>query len=353
MSISAAIVGASGFTGGELLRLLLGHPSIEAVQITSRRLAGHPAHRAHPHLRGLSDLVFEPAEEVRACDVVFLCLPHGEAQREIDRYLGLARVVVDLSADFRLRDAGEYEAWYGEAHARPELLQRAVYGLCETSRGRIREGGEAERESARARLISGVGCNATAMILALLPLARAGLVRRAIADIKVGSSEGGAEATDASHHPIRAGATRTYSIGGHRHLAEVRQALGAEIDVDATVTSIELVRGVLCTAHVEPSRPVDEREVRRLYREAYAREPFVRVVSERSGLHRLPDPKVLVGSNFADVGFGVDARSGRIVALCAIDNLVKGAAGSAIQAANVALALEETAGLRTPGVFPA
>jgi N-acetyl-gamma-glutamyl-phosphate/LysW-gamma-L-alpha-aminoadipyl-6-phosphate reductase len=189
------------------------------------------------------------------------------------------------------------------------------------------------------------------MILALMPLARAGLIKRAIADLKVGSSEAGAEASESSHHPIRSGATRTFSVGGHRHLAEVAQELGP-IQLDATVTSIDLVRGVLCTAHVEPTRPVDDREVRRLYREAYEREPFVRVVAERSGLHRLPDPKAVVGSNFADVGFAVDGRSGRIVALCAIDNLVKGAAGSAIQALNVALGLDEREGLRMPGVFP-
>lgn len=342
MSLRAAVVGAGGFTGGELLRLLLGHPEIEAAQATSRRLGGHPVHRAHPNLRGVSDLVFEGPGDVSPCDVLFLCMPHGEAQREIDRWMSLARVVVDLSADFRLRDAGAYRAWYGSEHPRPDLLASAAYGLCETGRSRLRG----------ARLVSGVGCNATAMILALLPLARAGLVRRAIADIKVGSSEGGAEGSDASHHPIRAHATRTYSVGGHRHLAEVRQELG-EIDLDATVASIELVRGVLCTVHVEPARPVDERELRRLYREAYEREPFVRIVCERSGMHRLPDPKALVGSNFADVGFGVDERSGRIVALGAIDNMVKGAAGSAIQAANVALGLDETAGLRAAGVFPA
>lgn len=341
MTIRASIIGGSGFTGGELLRLLLGHPSITVEQVTSRSLAGHAVHRAHPNLRGLTDLVFEKPEDVRACDVAFLCMPHAQSQRDIDRYLGLARHIVDLSADFRLRDPAAYREWYGEDHARPDLLASAAYGLPESGRSRLRE----------ARLISGVGCNATAMILALMPLARAGLIRRAIADLKVGSSEAGAEAGESSHHPIRSGATRTFSIGGHRHLAEVAQELGA-FPLDATVTSIDLVRGVLCTAHVEPTRPVDDREVRRLYREAYDREPFVRVVAERSGLHRLPDPKAVVGSNFADVGFAVDGRSGRIVTLCAIDNLVKGAAGSAIQGVNVALGLDEREGLRAAGVFP-
>lgn len=341
MTTRASIVGGSGFTGGELLRLLLGHPAIEVAQVTSRTLAGHPVWRCHPNLRGLTPLIFQAPEELEACDVVFLCAPHGTAQREIDRYLGLAGRVVDLSADFRLRDPAAYEAWYGEPHARPDLLESAAYGLCETGRSRIRE----------ARLISGVGCNATAMILALLPLARAGLVRRAIADVKVGSSEGGAEASEASHHPLRAHATRTFSVGGHRHLAEVAQELGA-FPLDATITSIDLVRGVLCTVHVEPTEPLDERMVRRLFHEAYGREPFVRIVADRSGLHRLPDPKTLVGSNYADVGFAVDGRSGRVVLLSAIDNLVKGAAGSAIQALNVALGIDEKTGLVAPGVFP-
>lgn len=342
MSIRVSIVGGSGFTGGELLRLLLAHPAFELAQVTSRRLAGHPVWRCHPNVRGLSPAIFQSPDDLEACDALFLCMPHGAAQRELDRYAALAPRVVDLSADFRLRDPTAYATWYHAPHERPDLLESAAYGLCETGRARIRG----------ARLISGVGCNATAMILALLPLARAGLIRRAIADIKVGSSEAGAEPSEGGHHPLRSRATRTFSTGGHRHLAEVAQELGA-FPLDATITSIDLVRGVLCTVHVEPTEPLDDRAVRRLFREAYEREPFVRVVADRSGLHRLPDPKSLIGSNFADVGFAVDDRSGRVVLLSALDNLVKGAAGSAIQALNVALGLEETAGLRAPGIFPA
>jgi len=337
----ASIVGASGFSGGELIRLLLAHPHIQIAQVTSRTLACHPVHRAHPNLRAATDLIFENPDDLTPCDAIFLCTPHGNSQRDIDRYQSLARHVVDLSADFRLRDPEAYREWYGQSHLRPDLLESAAYGLPETGRARLRE----------ARLISGVGCNATAMILAMLPLARAGLIRRAIADLKVGSSQAGAEPSDASHHPLRAHATRTYSTGGHRHLAEVAQELG-NFPLDATMTSIDLVRGVLCTAHVEPTEPLDERRVRALFREAYQREPFVRIVAERSGLHRLPDPKAVVGSNYADVGFAIDPRSGRIILLCAIDNLVKGAAGSAIQSLNVALGFDETAGLRAPGIFP-
>ena len=342
MPVRASIIGASGYTGGELCRLLLAHPEAELVQATSRSLVGQPLHRVHPNLRGHSALTFSVPDALEPCDVLFLCMPHGESSKQIARYTDHARVVIDLAADFRLRDMDSYRRWYGVEHPAPDAARTAVYGLPELSRDSLRD----------ARLISGVGCNATAMNLALLPLARAGLIDRAIADIKVGSSEGGAEASQSSHHPERSRAVRTYSPWGHRHLADVKQALG-DLRIDATITAIEMVRGVLCTAHVEPTRPVDDKELWRLYREAYNAEPFVRIVRDRAGMHRLPDPKVLAGSNHADVGFVIDEHSGRIIALCAIDNMMKGAAGSAVQCMNLAFGLPETAGLTFPGLHPA
>lgn len=342
MTVRASIVGGSGYTGGELLRLLLGHPGVEVAQVSSRSLATQPVHRSHPNLRGHTDLVFVHPDEIQACDVLFLCMPHGTAAGDIGRWMELAPLVIDLSADFRLNDGERYQRWYGEMHPNPGALAEAVYGLPEVSRRRL----------PGSRLVSGVGCNATAMTLALLPLARAGLVRRAICDVKVGSSEAGAEPSAGSHHPVRARTARTYSASGHRHLGEVEQSLG-DLDVDATVTAIDMVRGVLCTAHVDPTRPVEMKELWKLYRGAYAEEPFVRLVADRSGPNRFPDPRVVVGSNHADVGFAVDERSGRIVALCAIDNLVKGAAGSAVQSMNCALGRDETEGLWFPGLHPA
>lgn len=342
MSVTASIVGGSGYTGGELLRLLLGHPSVQVAQVTSRSLAGQTLHQAHPNLRGHTDLAFVGPDEVSPCDVLFLCMPHGQAATQIDRWRAAAPLVVDLSADFRLKDPAAYERWYGESHPNPGGLAEAVYGLPEVSRQRL----------AGARLVSGVGCNATAMTLAILPLARAGLIRRAIADVKVGSSEAGAEPTPGSHHAVRARTVRTYSPSGHRHLGEVLQSLG-ELDIDATITAVDMVRGVLCTAHIEPTRPVETKELWKLYRQAYGEEPFVRIVADRSGPNRFPDPRVVVGSNHADVGFTVDERSGRIVALCAIDNLVKGAAGSAVQSMNIALGRPETEGLWFAGLHPA
>lgn len=341
MTVRACVVGASGYTGGELLRLLMGRPDTEVLAATSRSLAGQPLHRAHPALRGHTDLLFSAAEETLACDALFLCMPHGVAAGEIERWREKARVVIDLSADFRLRSPEAYQRWYGEPHPCPDLLEEAVYGLPEISRAPLRT----------ARLISGVGCNATAMILALLPLSRAGLIERVIADIKVGSSEGGREFSAASHHPERSRAIRTYAPAGHRHAAEVTQALG-DFTLDVCVTAVELVRGALCAAHVIPTRRVEEKELWRLYREAYAEEPFVRIVCDKAGTNRLPDPRVLSGSNHADVGFAVDQGTGRVLALCAIDNLVKGAAGSALQAMNIALGAPERQGLGFPGLHP-
>ncbi|HZW08594.1 MAG TPA: N-acetyl-gamma-glutamyl-phosphate reductase [Phycisphaerales bacterium] len=342
MTIRATIVGGSGYTGGELARILLDHPGVELAAITSRSLCGQPIHRAHPNLRARTDLLFASPPEIPAGDVLFLCLPHGTAAKEIERYRALAERVIDLSADFRLRSPAMYKEWYGEEHAAPALLGSAVYGLPELNRAKLQD----------ARLISGVGCNATAMNLALAPLAEAGLIERVIADVKVGSSEGGAEPNEGSHHPVRSRAVRTYAPTGHRHAAEVHQALG-DFTLDLTVTAIEMVRGVLCTAHVIPTRRVETKDLWKLYRARYAHEPFIRLVAERSGLHRLPDPKILAGSNYADVGFALDERTGRILALCAIDNLVKGAAGSAVQCMNIAFGLDETAGLAFPGLYPA
>lgn len=336
-----SIVGGSGYTGGELLRLLLDHPGAEVQGVSSRSLAGQPLHRVHPNLRKRTELLFTVPQEVQASDVIFLCLPHGQASQDVEHWLSLAPLVIDLSADFRLRDPSAYKAWYGTDHPAPERLANSVYGLPELSRAKL----------PGARLVSGVGCNATAMNLAVLPLARAGLIERAICDIKVGSSESGAEATDGSHHPERSGAVRSYAPVGHRHAGEVEQELG-KFTLDVSITAIEMVRGVLCTAHVIPSRRVEMKDLWKLYRAAYANEPFVRLVSERTGLHRLPDPKILAGSNYADVGFDLDERTGRIVAICAIDNLMKGAAGSAVQCMNVALGLPEVAGLGFSGLHP-
>ncbi|MCC6230147.1 MAG: N-acetyl-gamma-glutamyl-phosphate reductase [Phycisphaerales bacterium] len=339
--VRVSIVGGSGYTGGELLRLLSSHPHAEVAQVSSRRNATTPVSSIHPHLRGRTTLEFCRPEEIAACDVMCLCMPHGESSHQIDRWAALAPRIVDLSADFRLRDPAEYRQWYGSDHPAVAWLNRFVYGLPETRRERLRT----------ARLASGVGCNATAVNLAILPLAREGLIKLAIADLKVGSSEAGAEPSATGHHPERVGRVRPFATMRHRHQAEVRQELG-EFELHTTITSVELVRGVQCTAHVLPTRAVSEKDLWKIYRAAYAGEPFVRVVKAKSGLHRYPEPKLLSGTNFCDVAFDVDPDGSRIVVVSALDNLVKGAAGSAVQCMNLMCGFDETEGLGFAGLHP-
>jgi N-acetyl-gamma-glutamyl-phosphate/LysW-gamma-L-alpha-aminoadipyl-6-phosphate reductase len=342
--VRVSVIGGSGYVGGELLRLLLFHPAVEVAQVTSERLAGKPVASAHPNLRGRTTLQFVPAGKVEPCDVLFLALPHGQAARRIEQLAQLAPRVVDCSADFRLRDAAVYARWYGEAHPTPEWLGRFVYGLPELHREAIRA----------ASYVSGVGCNATAANLALLPLARAGLLdaeRDVVVEVKVGSSEGGAQSSDSSHHPERSGAVRSFAPAGHRHTAEIAQATGLR-RIHLSITSVELVRGALATAHVFPTAPLAEKDLWRAYRAAYGGEPFVRIVRERQGVYRLPEPKILAGANYADVGFALDESTGRVVSICAIDNLMKGAAGSAVQCMNLMCGLDERAGLEFPGLHP-
>jgi N-acetyl-gamma-glutamyl-phosphate/LysW-gamma-L-alpha-aminoadipyl-6-phosphate reductase len=344
MTLHVAIVGGSGYVGGELLRLLTFHPDVEVSQVTSGSRTGHYVHSAHPNLRGAINLRFSDPGDLQACDVLFLALPHGQVARDIERYAALAERVIDCSADFRLRDPADYVRWYGQEHPAPQWLDRFVYGLPERERPNLRQ----------ARYASGVGCNAVGVILALGPLADAGWLEEAMVEIKVGSSEAGARANASSHHPERAGAVRVYAPTGHRHLAEIRQALG-DIPVHLSVTAIEMVRGVHVTAHAflhKGQAPDDERDVWALYREAYADEPFVRLVKSRQGLYRYPEPKILAGTNFCDVGFALDAETGRLVVIAALDNMMKGAAGSAVQSMNVMCGLDEQTGLTFPGLHP-
>lgn len=344
MSVTVSIVGASGYVGGELLRLLLSHPAVSVTQVTSARNVGKYVYQVHPQLRGLSTLQFIHPDQLAPCDLLFLALPHGEAAGRITHYAALAERIIDCSADFRLTDAAAYERWYGAPHPAPDWLGRFVYGLPEVTRAQLRD----------ARYVSGVGCNATATNLALLPLVNAGLIDTSqpiIADIKVGSSEAGAAVSDSSHHPERAGAVRSFAPVGHRHTAEVLQVTGLS-RVYLSVTAVELVRGALATVHAFAVPGVTEKQLWQAYR-AFAHErPFVRIVKERQGIHRFPEPKLLAGSNFADIGFALEPDGSRIVSICAIDNLMKGAAGSAVQAMNLLLGEAEETGLRFCGLHP-
>jgi N-acetyl-gamma-glutamyl-phosphate/LysW-gamma-L-alpha-aminoadipyl-6-phosphate reductase len=302
--------------------------------------------RAHPHLRGLTDLRFESIDSLSPTDVLFCCLPHGVAAAKWSSLAPLAERIVDLSSDFRLRDPSVYQRYYGRPHAAPEVLERFVYGVPELHRDAIRQ----------ARFVACGGCNATAALLGLYPLFRAGLAdeERTVIEVKAGSSEAGRKATPSSHHPERSGAVRSFALTGHRHTAEIAQALsaGKPVEVHLSLTAVEMVRGASATSHVFSKSRVTEVDLWRIYREAYRDEPFLRVVKERQGIHRYPDPKLLAGTNFADVGFELDEDSGRVVVVSAIDNLMKGAAGQAVQCMNLMLGLDETAGLRFAGLHP-
>jgi N-acetyl-gamma-glutamyl-phosphate/LysW-gamma-L-alpha-aminoadipyl-6-phosphate reductase len=344
MKATVSIIGGSGYGGGELLRLLLAHPNVEVKQVTSRSHMGEYVYQVHPNLRKRTQLKFSDPSLLEPVDVLFLAQPHGQAQHHIEEYAKLGGKIIDLAADFRLRDEALYEEWYGEKHAAPEWLSKFVYGLPELHR----------TEMVNANYISGVGCNATASNLALLPLVKADLIdlnSSIIIELKVGSSEGGAEGNSASHHPERASVIRTFSSFGHRHTAEVIQEMGVK-DVSLTMTAVDLVRGVLATAHAKVKPGVSTKDLWKAYRAVANDNPFIRIVKEQRGIYRVPEPKILAGSNYADLGFELDESNGHIVSICAIDNLMKGASGSSVQCMNLMMGWDETLGLEFAGLHP-
>lgn len=350
--VRASIAGASGYTGGELLRLLLGHPDVQVSQVTSERRAGKRVVGVHPNLRKRTDLTFTRMEDLQPVDVLFLCLPHGASSRQIEQLLEIAPVIIDLSADFRLNRPQDYPTFYGHEHPRADLLPRFVYGIPELHRQQMQS----------ANYISSAGCLATPTILGLYPLFREGVVdahRPVVIEVKTGSSGAGAEEGLASHHPERSGVMRSFKPTGHRHTAEVIQEMTEAAPQDAdmpdisfSATAVEAVRGVLSTSHVYLRTPLEERDLWKIYRKAYGTEPFIRLVNERSGLYRYPEPKILTGSNFCDIGFERDPLSDRVVIMGAVDNLMKGAAGQAVQAMNIRLGFPEEASLEFPGLHP-
>ena len=333
-----SVMGAAGYLGGELLRLLLGHPGVEIVQAVSTRFPGRRADSVHPNLRGQTDLLFSGPDDLAGCDVLLTATPHRATMALLPEARRHARTVVDLSGDFRLSDPAVYERYYGVAHAAPELLGAFVPGLPELFRA----------ELAGADLISVPGCAATAAILALRPLT--GLVGPDVQiDTRTGSSGSGALAGDANLHAERSGAMRVFAPARHRHEAEVSRLTG--LHARMTATGVEAVRGVQVVCHATATGgAADERALRRAYREHYGAEPFVRIVAHRTGAHRLPDPKLLSGSNYCDVGFAADGD--RITAIAALDNLVKGGAGAAVQCLNIRTGQPETLGLGFPGLHP-
>jgi N-acetyl-gamma-glutamyl-phosphate/LysW-gamma-L-alpha-aminoadipyl-6-phosphate reductase len=343
--LRVSILGGSGYVGGELLRYLLTHPLVEVAQVASQRYAGKPIAQVHPNLRRATSLSFVHPSKVGPCDLLFLALPHGRAAASWKEVGDLADAVVDLSADFRLRDPKAYEAYYGWPHPQPDLLPTFAYGLPEVHRKGL----------AGASRVAVSGCIAAATIIALRPLVEAGLIEEdVVVDAKAGSSGSGRSAGEGSHHPERSGVIRLYSATGHRHTPEVEQELGAwgPTQVHLSVHAVEAVRGILVTCHAFAREEVDDGALWGLYRRAYGGEPFVGIVKATSGLHRMPEPKLLAGTNYCDVGFQADPERGRIVAVAALDNLGKGAAGNAVQCMNVMMGFPEAAGLGAQGLHP-
>ena len=345
------IIGGSGYVGSELLRLLLMHPQAQVTMVTSRQSAGEFIFNVHPNLRGLTQLKFVPqdmAELQKNCDLVFTATPHGGSVNLVPKLLEAGLKVIDMSADYRLKNPADYETYYGWKHAHPEMLKDAAYGLPELHREEIK----------KASLVACPGCEATAAILGLAPIVKAELVDKdkIVVDLKVGSSGGGSKPTPASHHPERSSGVRPYKVVGHRHIAEVEQELNAlsneSLKISFTPHAVNMVRGILATIHTFPKQKLENKDLWRVFRGMYANEPFIRLVKYQKGPYQLPDPKVTMGTNFCDVGFEIDEHANRLLLFSALDNMCKGASGQGVQCLNILMGIDETTGLKSTGFHP-
>ena len=344
--IQVAVAGASGYMGGELLRLLLRHPEVRLAAVTSERSAGMPLARLVPSLRGHAPLVLEALDPERLAAVaecVFLALPHAEAHRVVPVLRRHGRRVVDLSADYRLRDPAVFEAWYRTPHTDPAGLAEAVYGLPERYR----------KEIAQAQLVANPGCYPASAILAVLPLLVAGLAGEGLViDSKSGVTGAGKRLEEMYLFTEANENLQAYGVARHRHTPEIEQELaqvaGAEVRVTFTPHLVPLNRGLFTTAYVPLARAATTAEMVALYREAYEREPFVRVLGEGE----LPSTRAVLGSNFCDVTVVAEARTRRAICLAAIDNLGKGGAANAVQNLNIMYGWDERTGLEAPPFYP-
>jgi len=344
----AVVVGGTGYGGAEMIRRLLIHPDVQLVRVVAVDHVGEPLGAVHPPLTGRTDLTFEnvpPAEAVKGADVALLGLPHKVSAQHAPAILAAGVRVVDMSGDFRLRDAAAYARYYGGAHPHPERLGTFVYGLPELNREAIRT----------ARAVASPGCFATTIELGLLPLARAGRLSGLVHVVGMtGSSGSGVAPSAGTHHPVRAVNLKTYKVLEHQHTPEILETLAAAgapaVELRVVPVSAPLSRGILVTSFVELPAATTAGEIAGLYAQAYDREPFVRFVRDR-----LPEVAAVSGGNYAEVGFTLGPAAGgtrTLAIVSATDNLIKGGAGQAIQNMNLMLGLSETASLEDPGPWP-
>ncbi|MDR0405505.1 MAG: N-acetyl-gamma-glutamyl-phosphate reductase [Clostridiales bacterium] len=338
--IKVSVLGATGYAGIELVRLLTGHPAVAVTRLVSKSYAGQPLARVYPGFKNVLDITLEPLDVESAAadsDVIFTALPHGASKEIIPLLLGKNARVIDFSGDYRYNSAEVYEKWYGQPHSSPELLKQSVYGLCELHR----------EEIARARLVGNPGCYTTCSILALAPLLAKKMIRAdgVIIDAKSGvTGAGRTAALDYSFCECTEN-TRAYKIAAHRHTSEIEQELsllaGEEIVLSFTPHLIPLKRGILATCYADLTAPRTAGEVLAVFKEYYKDEYFIRVYDEGD----LPETNHVAGSNFVDIGLAVDARLNRVIVVACLDNIIKGAAGQAVQSMNIMFGLPETTGI--------
>lgn len=344
----ASIIGGSGYGAAEIIRRLLIHPDVELARVASIDYVGEPLSAAHPHLEGLTSLTFEklsPEEAAQGMDVVFLGLPHKVSAGTVPKIIDSGAKIIDLSGDFRLKDAASYERYYGAAHPASDLFARAVYGLPELNREAIR----------KATLVASPGCFATTIALGLLPLAKAGMLKGSVETVAITGSSGSGTAPQAgTHHPVRAQNLRTYKPLSHQHIPEIAETLAQAGAKDFALhfvpVSAPLTRGIFATSFVRVDASISKERVAEAFARAFEGEPFVRTPKKR-----LPEVVAVSGSNYVEVGFELGQVEGgtRLLAcFSALDNLIKGGAGQAVQSMNIALGLDETLTLKDAGGFP-
>ncbi|MDG7001635.1 MAG: N-acetyl-gamma-glutamyl-phosphate reductase [Nitrososphaerota archaeon] len=345
------IVGASGYVGGELFRILVNHPKVAITAATSKQYDGEVIYRVHPNLKSFTDLRFTAPKLdylTKNCDFVFTAVPHGSAVKIIPDLMSTGLKIVDMSADFRLRDPHAYEHWYHYTHPFPDMLAKTPLGIPEIYKEQIRN----------SKLVANPGCMAITSILGLAPFAKAGMIDldHIVVDSKIGSSGGGTKPSMGTHHAERYGVVRPYKPVDHRHTAEIEQEIsclaGRNVRISMTPHAINMVRGILCTIHVFGTEKLETPKVWKALRDFYQDAPFVRFVKDKKGLAKYPDPKYLPGANFCDIGFEIDERLNRLLIMSATDNLMKGAAGNGVQCMNLMSGFDERTGLNFPGLHP-